>query len=94
VLSFYPALFISLNLHYFLSNNSTDSQKKELQELYQWFVINKPYTKPKSKLLGPKPSLKLTSVPSIQSPRNSQPNALPSPLDRPQTAPAAFHHQV
>lgn len=70
------------------SNNDAESQKQELQRVYEWFRLNKPLLRPQKKpCTEQRPRLAFTSRSSTSLASVDKPI---SP-ERPQTAPASFH---
>ena len=84
------------------SNSNPVTQRMELQQVYEWFSLNKPlmssvsdrmYTSlPLVPLPTPRPLPHQKTNPRHHKPILSMANQLPEPLLRPQTAPASLYH--
>ena len=75
---------LSDSLH---SNTDSMTQRHELQRVYEWFCLNKPLIKSKTKLNQRKPKVSIRNCD-----RADHPALVPFPeLERPQTAPASLY---
>ena len=78
-------------MFFFYRNRDSLTQKRELQRVYEWFCLNKPLIRSKTRPTQRKPKLSTTTAPEKT---DRAASAVPFPfleLDRPQTAPASLY---